>query len=147
MAEYMPLLPDNNYVFQPLTSKLASTLGTSPIGGGMGVTGITDIAANATGIAKPDFFSMESFLGGNGTPGWGGAALGAASGLMNVFMGMQNYNLAKQQLAFQKQAYEKNLANQTKMTNTALEDRQRARVASNAGAYQSVSDYMRQNGI
>ena len=147
MAGYMPLLPDNNYGFQPLTSGLASTLGTSPIGGGLGVTGLTDIAANATGIAKPDFFSMESFLGGNGTPGWGGAALGAASGLMNGFMGMQNYNLAKQQLAFQKQAYEKNLANQTKMTNTALEDRQRARVASNAGAYQSVSDYMRQNGI
>ena len=113
-------------------------------GFGMNMSGFGGALSGAT---KPDFLSMESFLGGNGTPGWGGAALGAASGLMNGFMGMQNYNLAKQQLAFQKQAYEKNLANQTKMTNTALEDRQRARVASNAGAYQSVSDYMRQNGI
>ena len=113
-------------------------------GFGMNMSGFGGALSGAT---KPDFFSMESFLGGNGTPGWGGAALGAASGLMNGFMGMQNYNLAKQQLAFQKQAYEKNLANQTKLTNTALEDRQRARVASNAGAYQSVSDYMRQNGI
>ena len=113
-------------------------------GFGMNTSGFGGALSGAT---KPDFLSMESFLGGNGTPGWGGAALGAASGLMNGFMGMQNYNLAKQQLAFQKQAYEKNLANQTKMTNTALEDRQRARVASNAGAYQSVSDYMRQNGI
>lgn len=103
----------------------------------------------AGGVTAPqtDWLSRESIFGGNGQAGWGGAALGAASGLMNGFMGMQNYGLAKQQLAFQKQAYEKNMANQTKITNTALEDRQRARVASNPGGYQSVNDYMRLNGI
>lgn len=94
-----------------------------------------------------DFLSMKGFLGGNGQAGWGGAAMGLLGGIGQGIMGAQNLGMAKQQLAFQKQAFEKNLANQTKLTNNALEDRQRARVASNAGAYQPVSDYMRDKRI
>lgn len=73
--------------------------------------------------------------------------IGALSGLGNLFMGMQNYGLAKDQLKFQKDAYNKNYAAQAKTTNASLEDRQAARVASNPGAYQSVSDYMAKNRI
>lgn len=36
---------------------------------------------------------------------------------------------------------------QKKTTTASLEDRQRARMTSNAGAYQSVDDYMSQNGM
>lgn len=81
------------------------------------------------------------------TDGWGGLALGAATGLGSLYLGMQQYNLAKETLANNKAQFERNFANQVKTTNTNLEDRQRARVASNAGAYQSVGDYMSTNGV
>lgn len=60
---------------------------------------------------------------------------------------MQNYGLAKDQFNFQKDAFNKNWAAQSKLTNASLSDRQAARVASNPTAYQSVSDYMKANGV
>ena len=81
------------------------------------------------------------------TPGMLDYGIGALSGLGNLWMGMQNYGLAKDQLKFQKDAYNKNYAAQAKTTNANLEDRQAARVASNPTAYQSVSDYMAKNRI
>lgn len=95
---------------------------------------------------------MKSLLGykdaqGNQFQGWGGLALGAAQGIGNLFMGMQQYNLAKESLANSKAQFEKNYAAQAQTTNTALEDRQRARVASNAGAYESVDSYMSKHKV
>lgn len=84
---------------------------------------------------------------GTGSNGWGGMALGIMQGLGSAFMGMKQYGLAKEQLQFAKDSFEKNYAAQRSITNANLEDRQRARVASNPGAYQSVGDYMAQNGI
>ena len=81
------------------------------------------------------------------TDGWGGLALGAATGIGGLYLGMQQYNLAKDALANNKAQFERNFAAQKTTTNAELEDRQRARVASNSGAYQSVGDYMSQNGI
>jgi len=110
-------------------------------------------AAGAAGsVARPDFLSWDGFMGGtnaDGTKsnGWGGAALGLLQGLGNAYMGMKQYGLMKDQLQFSKDAFNKNYAAQAKMTNASLMDRQRARVASNPGAYQSVGDYMAQNGI
>jgi hypothetical protein len=62
-------------------------------------------------------------------------------------MGMNQYNLAKETLAANKAQFERNFDAQKATTNASLEDRQRARVASNPGAYQSVGDYMNQNGV
>lgn len=99
-----------------------------------------------------DSFSDSGFLGsknanGNQIQGWGGLALGGLQGLGSLYMGMKQYGLAKDQLGFQKDAFSKNYEAQKMATNTQLEDRQRARVASNSGAYQSVGDYMKQNGV
>ena len=82
-----------------------------------------------------------------GPDGWGGLALNAAGGLASTFLGMKQYGLAKQTLAENKRQFQLNYDAQKQTTNTRLEDRQRARVASNAGAYQSVGDYMATNGI
>lgn len=79
--------------------------------------------------------------------GWGGLALGAAQGLGSLYLGMQQYNLAKDSLANSKAQFERNFAAQKATTNASLEDRQRARVASNSNAYQSVGEYMAQNGV
>lgn len=78
---------------------------------------------------------------------WGGLALGAAQGIGSLYLGMQQYNLAKDALANSKFNAERNFQAQKSTTNAQLEDRQRARVASNSGAYQSVGDYMNQNGV
>lgn len=81
------------------------------------------------------------------TPGWGMPALGVANGLLSAFMGMKQYGIAKDSLAEGKRQFQLNYDAQRQTTNSALEDRQRARVASNPGAYQSVGDYMSANGI
>lgn len=96
----------------------------------------------------------DNFLGSTGangmkSQGWGGMALGAAQGIGNAWMGMKQYGLAKDQLAQSKKQFELNFGAQQKTTNAALEDRQTARVAAagGPGAYQSVGDYMKKNGV
>ena len=94
----------------------------------------------------------SGFLGsksadGTQTQGWGGLAFGAAQGLGSLYMGMKQYGLGQRQLAFQQDSFNKNFEVQKQLTNSQLEDRQRSRVASNSGAYQSVGDYMKQNGV
>jgi hypothetical protein len=79
--------------------------------------------------------------------GWGGLALGGAQALGSLYLGMQQYGLAKETLANNKAQFERNFNAQKATTNASLEDRQRARVAANPGAYQSVGDYMNQNGV
>lgn len=84
---------------------------------------------------------------GKQTQGWGGLALGGVQTGFNIWQGMNQLKVAKDQLNFTKDAFNKNYTAQQQSTNTALADRQSARVASNAGAYQSVGEYMNQNRI
>lgn len=97
------------------------------------------------------WFKDSGFLGsekdGIKTQGWGGMALGTAQGLGNAFLAMQNYGLARDTFNESKDQFNRNFAATQKTTNAALEDRQRARVAANSGAYQSVGDYMQRNGV
>lgn len=79
--------------------------------------------------------------------GMGPLALGAFSGLANTFMGMKQYGLAKDMFKRNQEEFERNYAAQRTLTNAELEDRQRARVASNPGGYVSVGEYMKQNGV
>lgn len=108
---------------------------------------------------------IGSTIGGNSTPtwgqsafgftdkngmktnGWAGAALGLGQGLLQGYQGMQQYGLAKKAFKEGQRQYNQDYAAQKQLTNANLEDRQRARVASNSGAYQSVSEYMEKNGI
>lgn len=93
---------------------------------------------SATGYTLPD---------GTKVGGWGSMALGAAQGLAGAYLGMKQYGLAKDSLKEGKRQFNLNYGAQKQTTNTRLEDRQRARVASNPTAYQSVGAYMNQNGI
>lgn len=79
--------------------------------------------------------------------GLGSLALGTAQGLFNGYLGLKQYGLAKDQFAEAKRQFGLNYDAQRQTTNASLEDRQRARVASNPGAYQSVADYMSKYGI
>ena len=128
----------------------------SALYGNLGYTGSPDVPAAPNGQSLWGGFQQwmkdSGMLGStdsNGikTEGWGGMALGGASALANLFMGMQQYGLAKDQLAFSKEAFNKNFEAQRNSTNSALADRQAARVASNPGGYESVGDYMKKYGV
>lgn len=102
-----------------------------------------------TGGSMLDRFKdwLGGAVGTKEAPGWGNLAVGGASALMNGWLGMQNYGLAKKTLEQAKQQFDLNYNASKTTTNANMADRQRARVASNPGAYQSVGDYMAQNGI
>jgi hypothetical protein len=101
--------------------------------------------AGATGTGGGSIW--DNFLTKDGNQGWGSMALGGAQGLANLFMGMKQYGLAKKSLAQNKEQFERNYAAQRTLTNSQLEDRQRARVAANSGAYESVGSYMDRNRV
>jgi hypothetical protein len=107
--------------------------------GGMGGAG----AAQGGG----GLFGDTPFLSTGTQQGWGGMAMGGLGAAANLWMGMKQYGLAKKTLAENKRQFEMNYAAQSKLTNAQLEDRQRARVASNPGGYESVGSYMNRNGV
>lgn len=144
-------LKTNPWTGQP---DYAAGLASSPeIGEALNTVGAAAPAAGSSlwgGIG--DWMDNSGILGkkladGTTVQGWGSLGLGAATGLMGAYTSMQQLGLAKDTLAFNKQQYAQNFAAQQKTTNAQLEDRQRARVASNPTAFQSVGDYMKKNGI
>ena len=60
--------------------------------------------------------------------------LDALGGLSQAYLGFQNLKLGKKQFGLAKSSFNKNLANQAKTTNTALEAQARARLSS-SGQY------------
>lgn len=135
----------------PMVTPATAGMDTAKWGMGTGSTSVGMTGAVGTtpggGGSIFDSFLSNKGIDGSTSGGWGTAALGAFQGLANTYLGMQQYGLAKDTLKANKEQFAKNYEAQKRTTNTALEDRQRARVASNAGAYQSVGDYMNQNGI
>jgi len=100
-------------------------------------------AMPSAGGGLNDWLKSTGITGTRDDPGWGNMALGAAGGAFNAWMGMKQYGLAKDTLEQNKQQF----GAQQKMANSRMADRQAARVANNPGAYQSVGDYMKKNGI
>lgn len=78
--------------------------------------------------------------------GWAGPALQGAQTLANLYMGMKQYGLAKDQLNFQKDAFNKQYEANRSMTNSRLEDRQARRVLENPNAT-GVAEYMSKWGV
>lgn len=131
-----PTVPD--YGLMPAVGARAPTLGTGSVPG---------VTAPTGGSLFGGFLNQYNDSGQITQQGWGMPAIAAGQGLFNAYMGMQQYGLFKDQLKQAKREFNLNYDAQQRTTNAALEDRQRARVASNPGAYQSVGDYMNQNGI
>lgn len=126
--------------------------GITSMGGPAGAIGsVGDASPGAIVGFEPTF--MQQLMGYTDTTngmkvnGLAGPAMGLISGGLGAFMGMKQYGLAKEALAQSKRQFNLNYAAQKQTTNAALEDRQRARNASNPGAYQATDDYMAQYGI
>lgn len=75
------------------------------------------------------------------------ASIDAISKGIGAYTGLRQLSLAKDSFNFNKGLAQTNLSNQAQTVNTQLEDRQRARIASNPNAYQSLSEYMSKNAV
>ena len=88
---------------------------------------------NTMGTQQPSW----SWFGGENQMGVIPAGIQGLSALAQGWLGFQQLGLAKDSLAFQKDAFNKNYENQRQLTNQQLLDRQRARAAANPNAYAS----------
>lgn len=79
--------------------------------------------------------------------GWASTALGALQGIGNAYMGMKQYGMAEDALKEQKRQFNLNYGAQKSAFNSQIEDRQRARVAANPGAYDDTVTYMKKYGL
>lgn len=77
-----------------------------------------------------------------------GAGLGVANGVMNAYLGMKQYGIAKQSLKQGREQFDRNFKVQGDLTNASLSDRQAARVGGSApGTYMPVAEYMAKYGV
>ena len=138
----------NGYVdANPEFVKMGLSFGDTPATASLAAKKILPGMNAVTGAAPTFMDKMLGYEGANGAvDGWGGMALGAASGIGQSLMGMKQLGLMEDQLEENKRQFDINYAMQKKSFNNQLEDRQRARVAANPGAYESVSDYMKKYG-
>lgn len=71
---------------------------------------------------------------GTTNPNYIGMGLSAVQGIGNMYMGMKQFGLAKEQLKNSKEQFAMNYGAQRTMTNNSLNDRNTARAASRQGA-------------
>ena len=79
------------------------------------------------------------------TPGILGPTAGLATTGVNAYLGLENLDLAKKSLKFEKEAFSKQFENQRSLTNTSLRDRQLARDSSTGR--NTTDSYMKENGV
>lgn len=72
---------------------------------------------------------------------------GIVGTLGTLYGAWQQHKLAKESFNFQKEAYEKNMANQTKSYNTALEDRIRSRNSFTGADDSKSDDYLKKHSL
>ena len=153
------------------------TFGGATVGGAMGKLGVMDTVngwlGRGTGSFEDMYSGKSSAFGGQGvnstnrlgeavgTAGanaqtaWGKmsygergtAMLGAATGLYGAYNARKSGKLAREQLNFTKDSFNRNFEAQAKTTNSQLADRQNARHARDPKAHASVSDYMKKYGV
>lgn len=79
--------------------------------------------------------------------GWAMPAVGISQAIMGGINGNRQLGMAEDNFKEGKRQFDLNYGAQRQSTNTQLEDRQRARVASNPQAYESVDSYLEKNRI
>lgn len=155
-----------NTNFLPFDFDLSGIFGgttAAPLGGGNslvnfpgfggGGAGAPVAAATGGGGLLGNIFSRQSMFGGTdpstgiSTGGWAPVALGAGQAIFGALQGNKAMGLAERQFKEGQRQFDLNFNTQRKTINTQLEDRQRARNASNSTAYESTDEYMKKNGV
>lgn len=119
-----------------------------------------------TTSSDPFAFSSANSVGGGGAKKVGGtkgmdtlgmfgaasAGISALGSLLQAYNGAKQVKLGRDSFNFQKSAFNQDSANQAKMVNSELEDRQKSRISStgnnNAGnVYESLDSYLNKNRV
>lgn len=108
-------------------------------------------------VSGADVGGGTTDLSGADTPGGPFGAIGGLEGLSTILKGlgsigqiftaMKGLKIAKEQLAFSKEAYQTNLKNQTQTYNTSLEDRIRSRYYTEGKSADQVSSYLAKHSL
>lgn len=131
----------------------AAPVAQTPVTGGAGLgqtfgPGYGQSPLNKNG---PLLATKEELAGaGKGGAGfWGNFSniMDGVGSLGQLLMGIKSLGIAKDQLAFSKEAYKTNLANQTKSYNTALEDRIRSRYVTEGKSSADADSYLSRNNL
>lgn len=152
-SDFAAMLNPTGAAFQaPATPQLNLNAALTGFGGLGGTNDGTPATTGGLFSALGNLFSKDALFGstndkGVTSMGWAPAALGIGQSIFGALQGQKAMALAKDQLSEQKRQFDLNFGAQRQSMNTELEDRQRARVASNPNAYESVSDYMNKNRI
>ena len=112
-----------------------------------GALGITD--QNPLGN-KPNLSALDKLQNGWSQMNLGqqaGAILGGVGSLYGMYNARKTGQLARDQLNFTKDSFNRNFEAQAKTTNAQLADRQNARHARDPKAHASVADYMKKYGV
>ena len=138
--------------FLPQSYSLAGGMSS---GQGLKMPGAASSAVLGGGVAPSsgwDWGKFSDFLFGkentDGSKSFGAAApiLGGLQSLGNLWLGMQQYGLMKDQLSFQKDSFNKNYRNSVQSYNTQLEGRAKARASADPTA-ESAENYMVKHGL
>lgn len=122
-------------------------------GGAGPAGGLSSLFSGFSGLFGEDgALGSRSLFGGvnpNGTQslGFAAPAIGIGQAILGGINGNKQLKLAESAFKEGTRQFDLNYDAQRTSANTALEDRQRARVASNPGAYESVSSYLDKNRI
>lgn len=142
----------SNLPYSPTVNSSANGAAYSPNGVGntsnmLGGTEPTSLLGDgsAGGDNKGGFDSMKFF--GNAANGLTG--LGA---MLQAYNGYKQVQLGRDAFDFSKSTYNQDSANQARMVNSELEDRQKSRIASTGnnnanGTYESLGSYMDKNRV
>ena len=140
--------------FLPFNFDLSSIFGSgndSPSFTSFGTQAGNSLTQGVTGT--PGWFSRQGAFGGTdpntgmSTGGWAPVALGAGQAIFGALQGNKAMGLAEKQFKEGQRQFDLNFNAQRQTINTQLEDRQRARNASNATAYENTDDYLRKNRV
>lgn len=147
-----------NFNFSNPAARGIPSFGSMQFGGGIpSLTGVGDYTTPVFNPAAgqtptPQFGFMPNGVGGPSS-GFGfnlpTAQLGLSglASLGNLWGAFQAQSLARDQLDFTKQAYDTNLKNSLTSYNTALEDRARARGATEGQSQEQVQSYIDKNRL
>lgn len=139
---YSSLFPNSP---QPLKADLSTLIGKQ-------YSALTDLGVGSTSqfptsleFGTPNQSAFSKFLSNNGDllKTGGGLLVGG----FNAWNGYNQNKLIKQNLQMQESQFREQMNISKQNINRNLEDRQRARVAGNPQAYESVSDYMKKYGV
>ena len=136
------MYPENDFIGPPMAPLASTAVAARANSSGYTPTTVSDVStaqatAQGTGQQGPGFW---------GQGGGAQMALGAIQTLGSLWNSFQQNKMAKQSLALQTRAFETNLRNQTQSYNTALEDRIRARYATE-GRSEQADSYIAKNRL